>query len=178
MAGRQDTVPVWDLLQRLLHWGLASSIALAWWAGEERLSLHIATGYAALAIVSTRTVWGLVGSRYARFRAFVRGPGTVVDYAHKLTQGREQHYLGHNPIGGWMVLALLLCVLVVCVSGILYTTDQFWGVAWVEQTHRASAWTLVALVAVHLSGVAFMSWRHRENLVASMWSGRKRRPEH
>jgi cytochrome b len=165
---------VWDPLQRALHWALAGTVCVCWWAGEGRLPLHIATGYAVLAIAAARGAWGFVGSRHARFAAFVRGPGPVLGYAREVLRGRERRFLGHNPLGGWMVLALLACLAVVCVSGILYTTDRFWGLAWVEQLHRISAWTLVGLVAVHLCGVAAMSWRHRENLAAAMVTGRKR----
>jgi cytochrome b len=171
------TVRVWDLAQRLMHWGLAASVALAWWAGESRLALHLWAGYTALGVVLARGVWGLAGSRHARFASFVHGPRVVVGYAGRLLRGDAPRMLGHNPLGGWMIVLLLLCVVVVCVSGILYTTDRFWGLEWLERTHRISAWVLVGLVAVHLSGVAFMSWRHRENLVAAMWSGKKRRTE-
>lgn len=173
--GTRDRVRVWDPAQRLLHWGLVLAVAGSWWAGEERLSLHIASGYAALSIASARAVWGVLGRRHARFASFVRGPRAVLGYALRLVEGSEARYLGHNPLGGWMVLALLACLAIVCISGILYTTDRFWGLGWLEQTHRLSAWTLVALAALHLSGVAFMSWRHRENLIGAMWSGRKRR---
>jgi cytochrome b len=169
-----SAVRVWDPLQRALHWALVATVCVCWWAGEGRLSLHVATGYAVLAIAAARGAWGFVGSRHARFSAFVRGPGPVLGYAREVLRGREHRYLGHNPLGGWMVLALLACLAVVCVSGILYTTDRFWGLAWVEQLHRISAWTLVGLVAVHLSGVAAMSWRHRENLAGAMVTGRKR----
>ncbi|WP_077002992.1 cytochrome b/b6 domain-containing protein [Variovorax sp. KK3] len=168
------TVRVWDPLQRVLHWALVTLVCVCWWAGEARLSLHIATGYAVLAIVTTRGAWGFVGSRHARFVTFVRGMGPGLGYARDMLLGREHRYLGHNPLGGWMVLALLACLAIVCVSGVLYTTDRFWGLEWVEQTHRISAWTLVGLVAAHLCGVAAMSWRHRENLVGAMFTGRKR----
>ena len=172
-----DRVKVWDPLQRLLHWGLAGATAFCWWAGEERLSLHIAFGYAALAIATARGAWGLLGSPHARFGGFVHGPRTVLRYAGDLLHGRERRYLGHNPLGGWMVVALLLCMAFVCVTGYLYTTDRFWGLEWVELAHRGSAWTLVGLVALHVAGVVFTSWRHRENLVAAMFSGRKRGAE-
>lgn len=174
MADMQGTVRVWDPLLRVLHWGLVISVALAWWAGESRLALHARVGYMALAIVVVRTVWGLFGSRHARFSDFVHGPRAVLGYAKRIAGGREERHLGHNPLGGWMVVLLLACLAVVCVSGILYTTDAFWGVEWVEETHRASAWTLVGLIALHVAGVIFTSLRHRENLVAAMFSGRKR----
>jgi cytochrome b len=169
-----ERVRVWDPLQRVLHWTLAACVALAWWAGEERLSLHLVFGYIALACAGVRAVWGFAGSRHARFAGFVHRPAQVWRYARAVATGTEHRFIGHNPLGGWMVLALLVCVAVVCTSGILYTTDRFWGLAWVEQLHRVSAWTLVGLVALHLAGVAFTSWRHRENLVAAMIGGRKR----
>ncbi|MBO9651213.1 MAG: cytochrome b/b6 domain-containing protein [Variovorax sp.] len=173
MSNPRDMVRVWDPAQRLLHWGLVISVALAWWAGEDRLALHVRVGYVALAIVAVRTVWGLLGSRHARFSDFVSGPREVLGYARRIARGQEERHLGHNPLGGWMVVALLVCVAVICVSGFLYTTDAFWGVEWVEETHRVSAWTLVGLIAAHVAGVVFTSIRHRENLVAAMFSGRK-----
>lgn len=173
-SGPTGTVRVWDVAQRLFHWCLVAAVAVAWWAGEGRLSLHLRSGYAVLAIVSARVLWGFVGSRHARFASFVCGPRRAFEHARDVLRGREHRFLGHNPLGAWMVLALLLCLLVVCVSGILYTTDRFWGLAWLEHTHRISAWTLVGLIGAHLCGVALMSWRHRENLVGAMWSGRKR----
>lgn len=175
MTSPIEEVPVWDLVQRLLHGGLIVSIALAWWAGEERLSLHVWAGYAVLAIVSARLLWGLVGSRYARFARFVRSPRIAWRYLRAMLQGREPRYLGHNPLGAWMVLALLSCVLVACVSGIFYTTDHYWGLAWLERTHLIAAWSVAALVALHVAGVVFTGCRHRENLVAAMWTGRKRK---
>jgi cytochrome b len=177
VTATRESVRVWDRTQRVLHWALVAAVAASWWVGEERLSFHIAAGYTAAAIAAARVAWGWCGSRHARFGSFVHGPRAVLGYARALAQGRARRYLGHNPLGGWMVVALLLCLTIVCVSGFLYTTDRFWGLAWVEQTHRISAWTLVAMVALHLCGVASMSWRHRDNLVGAMFSGRKRAPE-
>lgn len=165
---------VWDPLQRVLHWSLAAAVALCWWAGEHRLSLHIACGYVALGLVGARGLWGFVGTRYALFADFVRGPRTVARYTHELVRSTERRYIGHNPLGGWMVVTLLLCIAFVCCTGILYTTDYFWGMGWLESAHRVSAWALVALIALHLCGVVFTSWRHRENLVGAMVTGKKR----
>ena len=167
-------VRVWDPLQRLLHWGLVGAIAIAWWAGEPRLAIHLGAGYAAWAFCSVRIIWGWTGSRYARFSSFVRKPAIVWRYARATASGQERRCIGHNPLGGAMVLMLLAVISLVCLSGWLYTTDRFWGLAWLEWLHVASAWTLVGLIALHLAGVAFVSWRHRENLVAAMFSGRKR----
>jgi cytochrome b len=173
-GGARASVLVWDPLQRLLHWLLVAAVALAWWAGEARLSLHSGAGYVALGIACLRILLGWFGSRHARFTDFVRGGAAVWRYARAIARGEEPRCLGHNPLGGWMVLALLGLMLVVCVSGWLYTTDRFWGMAWLEQLHFFSAWTLVVLAGLHVAGVLFTSWRHRENLIAAMLTGRKR----
>jgi cytochrome b len=166
---------VWDIVQRVLHWGLVSSIATAWWAGEGRLAIHLAAGYAALAIVACRAVWGWVGSPHARFADFMQSPKAVWRYARAVAAFEEPRWVGHNPLGGWMVAALLVLIAGVCVSGWLYTTDHFWGMAWLESLHVVGAWVSLGFVALHVAGVLFTSWRHRENLVAAMWTGRKRR---
>lgn len=101
-------IRVWDLLVRVLHWGLVAAFALAWLTAEENEGLHELAGYAVLALIAVRVVWGFVGSRYARFRQFVRGPGTFVDYLREAIRGREPRYIGHNPAGAVMIVALLL----------------------------------------------------------------------
>lgn len=176
-----NPVQVWSLPQRVLHWSLAAGVAVAWWAGEGRLSLHNAAGYVALAAVSIRLVYGVLAGGHAGFRTFVHGPVAVARYARALLGGREQRYLGHNPLGGWMVLALLACTLVACASGVLYTLDAFWGMAWLEWIHRGAAWAVLGLAGVHVLAVGVMSFRHRENLAGSMLTGRKRpsaQPDH
>jgi len=89
----------------------------------------------------------------------------------------EPRYLGHNPLGGWMVMALLSMVAAAGLSGWLSVTDRFWGVAWVQELHEALANALFLLVGLHIAGVVFTSLRHRENLVRAMLTGRKRAPE-
>ena len=159
---------------RVLHWSLGVAIAVAWFSGEEELKRHEWAGYAALAVVALRSVWGFVGTRYARFSEFVRGPGAVIAYAASVARHAEPRHLGHNPLGGWMIVALLATVVGVGVTGWMYTLDAFWGLAWLEWTHRALAWSLVGLVALHVAGVVFSSLRHRENLVVAMLTGFKR----
>jgi cytochrome b len=169
------TVEVWDPLVRISHWLLAASIAAAWWTRHAPGSWHEWIGYGSLALVAIRVAWGLIGSRYARFTEFVRSPANTFRYSGALIAGTEGRYLGHNPLGGWMVLTLLTAVVLVGVTGWLYTTERFWGIEWVERLHSALADALVVLIALHVAGVAFSSWRHRENLVASMLHGRKLR---
>jgi cytochrome b len=157
-----------------MHWGLAAAIALAWFSGEDTLTRHEWAGYMALLIVALRTVWGFIGTPYARFSQFVRAPGAVRDYAVAIGRNVESRHLGHNPLGGWMILVLLATVAGVGLTGWIYTLDAFWGLAWLEWTHRVLAWSLISLVALHVAGVVFSSLRNRENLFAAMLTGRKR----
>ncbi|WP_374307033.1 cytochrome b/b6 domain-containing protein [Dongia sp.] len=169
-------VKIWDPLVRVFHWSLVASFAIAWISAEEWNDLHQWAGYAAGALIGFRLLWGLVGTRYARFAQFVRSPGTVAGYLKDILTGRERRYLGHNPAGGMMIVALMLCMAALCVTGWLYTTDAFWGEEWVEETHELLANLLLALVGLHVGGVLVAGFRHRENLVRAMVTGRKRAP--
>ncbi len=169
-------VKVWDPLVRTGHWALVLSIAIAWFTQEGGRSWHERFGYAALAIVAIRIVWGLLGPRYARFAQFMRTPADTLIYAGQVMRGMEPRHLGHNPLGGWMILALLANAILAGASGWLYTTDAYWGVEWVEDLHEFFANALLTLACAHVAGVVFASWRHRENLAAAMLSGYKRSP--
>jgi cytochrome b len=170
------TVLVWDRAVRVLHWALVGAVALAALGTVVLVRAHQGAGYAALAIVALRLLWGGVGGRYARWRQFVRAPRVTLRYALAVANGHEPRYLGHNPLGGWMMVALMACIIGLALTGWLYTTDAFWGDEIVERVHRALAWTLLGLVVLHVGGVLFTSLRQRENLVRSMLDGRKRAP--
>ena len=167
------TIPVWDALIRVLHWSLVLTVAAAWLTRHSPGRWHEWLGYATLVVVAARTAWGFLGSGHARFADFVRSFPATAGYARDLVQGREARYLGHNPLGGWMVVALLSMVVLVGFTGWLYTTDRFWGVPWVEELHETLSDILFVFVALHILGVVFTSVRHRENLVAAMLHGRK-----
>ncbi len=169
-------VRVWDRAVRVLHWTLVVSVALSAVGLIALFGVHQPAGYVALAAVLLRLVWGAVGSRYARFAQFVRGPRAALRYARAVAARREPRFIGHNPLGGWMVVALLLCIVGLAVTGWLYTTDMFFGDETVETIHRGLAWTLLGFVVAHVAGVLFTSLRHRENLVAAMFNGAKRAP--
>lgn len=170
------TVRVWDPLVRVFHWSLVASFVVAWISADDWDALHIWAGYAAGALIAFRLVWGLIGPRYARFRQFVRSPGTVATYLKDLLSGRETRYLGHNPAGGAMILLLIVSLAALCLSGWMQTLDAFWGEDWVEELHQALANLLLVLVGLHLAGVALASLTHHENLVRAMVTGRKRAP--
>jgi cytochrome b len=172
-SGRQV---VWDPLVRIGHWAVVTGVALAWLTREGWRETHEWTGYAVLLCVAVRIAWGFAGPRYARFGQFVRSPAATLRYALDVLGRREPRHLGHNPLGGWMIVALLATVAATCATGWLYTTDRYWGEEWLANLHGALTDCLLVLAAVHVTGVAAASWRHRENLVAAMVSGRKRPP--
>ena len=164
-------VKVWDPLVRAAHWSLVAGIAAAWFTRE---ALHEWLGYAVLGVVALRIAWGGLGPHYARFGQFLRPPAATLAYAKAVAARAEPRYLGHNPLGGWMVVALLAAVALTGVSGWLSTTDRYWGVAWLQETHEFLADALVALACLHVAGVIYTSLRHRENLPAAMITGSKR----
>ena len=170
------TVKIWDPFVRVFHWSLVASFAVAWLSAEEVRGLHEWAGYAAGALIALRLVWGLIGTRYARFGQFVRSPVAVAVYLRDIVTGREARYLGHNPAGGLMILALILTLAGVCATGWMQTTDLWWGVEWVEEVHEVLANVMLALVGLHVLGVVVTSLRHRENLIRAMFTGRKRAP--
>lgn len=169
----RPSIKVWDALVRIGHWSLVAGIVAAWFA---RGRWHEWLGYGVLAVVGLRIAWGFTGTRYAHFSQFVRSPADTWHYGRQILAHQEPRHIGHNPLGGWMIVALMFTTLVVCASGWLYTTDRFWGVAWVEQVHEGSTNVLLTLAALHIGGVIFSSLRHAENLVLAMFTGRKRAP--
>lgn len=173
---KKNSLPVWSWRLRALHWSLALLVVLAWFTGGMAGIVHDYLGYAAAVIVTVRLWLGFRGEHYARFSQFVCRPQLTWQYLCVVLSGRAPRYLGHNPLGGWMVLGLLSCVALLGLTGWLYTTDWLWGYAWLWELHVALAWLLVMLVALHLAGVVFTGWQHRENLLSAMLSGNKRPP--
>ena len=168
---------VWDPVVRLFHWGLVASFVIAWFTARTMADLHYDAGYVAAGLILVRLAWGLGGTRYARFRQFVRSPRTVFGYLNDIAHGRERRYVGHNPAGGAMVLTLMACMILAAFSGWMMTTDTFFGVEWVESTHSFVVHAMVLLILIHIGGVVLASLRHNENLIRSMLTGKKRAAE-
>lgn len=165
-------VKVWDPPIRIFHWTLAAAVLTALVSDEDR-TLHEAVGYIALGLIALRTIWGFLGPRHARFASFVRTPRAVLRYLGEIASGHPRRYLGHNPAGGAMILLLMAAVATAGLSGWLQQTDRFFGIASIEDLHRASANLLIALIILHVAGVIFSSIIHSENLVRAMITGRK-----
>ena len=169
-------VKVWSIPIRLFHWSLVGAVATAWLSADELGSLHEYAGYAAVSLVGLRIIPGVLGDHYARFSQFVQSPQRTLGYAREVLRHRDRRHMGHNPLGAAMVLFLLGLLATVALTGWMQTTDTYWGVEWVEETHEVLVNILLIAIALHIAGVAHASWRHRENLPLAMITGWKRAP--
>lgn len=164
---------VWDAPVRVFHWLMVLSFAGAYLSAEsERWRLlHVTLGYTMAGLVVFRILWGLMGTRYARFADFVHGPKAIASYLGSLLRGKPEHHTGHNPAGAIAIMALLGLTFVVAAAG--WATYNEVGGHWLEELHEGAANTMLAIVGIHVAAVIFSSWLHRENLVRAMLSGRK-----
>lgn len=166
-------VLVWDMPVRLFHWLMVLCFAGAYLTAEtERFRLvHVTLGYTMAGLVAFRLIWGLMGTRYARFSSFVRGPGAVWRYLRSLPGGRPEHHVGHNPAGALAIVLILGLTAMVTSTG--WANYNELGGEWLEETHEVLANLMLLIVGVHVAGVVLSSWLHKENLVRAMVTGRK-----
>ncbi len=172
--------PLWDLPTRTFHWAVVLCIPLAWWSGEEgEYDIHTWVGYTVICLVATRVVWGFVGSRHSRFSDFLVGPRAVLAYL----RGAPPRSAGHNPLGGWSVLAMLLLLSLQGFSGLFNHDDvSFKGPLYhaagagfrdaMGGLHETTFYLLLALVCLHLAAVLHYQFRRRQQLVQAMLRGR------
>ena len=163
-------IAVWDIPVRLFHWSLVAAIAVAFLSSEEDsllASWHIAAGWIAAVLIAFRLSWGFLGGRHARFSNFVR-PAAVIPHIRGLLSGKAERSVGHNPLGGMAVLALLGGTAAVAWTGV-----QLTGAGGNEDLHEAFAYGLLGLIVVHVIGVIVMSVMTRDNLVRAMVTGTK-----
>ena len=178
-------IRVWDLPTRLFHWSLALLVVFSFVTGRlggNWMAWHLKSGYAILALVLFRIAWGFAGSDSARFASFLRGPRVALDYARELRAGRHPFTPGHNPLGGWMVAAMLLAVALQAATG-LFSDDEIATqgplavkvsdatVSRMSAIHSGWEWAIVALVAVHVAAIATYRWRWNRRLVGPMLHG-------
>jgi cytochrome b len=169
-----NRILVWDLPTRVFHWALALSFAGAFLTAESERwrDIHEGLGYTMLGLLAFRLVWGGIGTRYARFRQFVRGPAQGWAYVRTLASGRPRHSVGHNPLGAIAIVLLIGLGFATGVSGWLMEAATAGEIF--EEVHEACANAMLGLVILHILGVAFGSLIHRDNLVRAMITGRKR----
>jgi len=177
---------VWDLPTRVFHWTLVASFFSAMATGDpdRYRDIHVYCGYVVLGLICFRLVWGIAGSRYARFTSFLFGPRDAFAYVADLISGRARRYIGHNPPGSLAIFVKLTLGLVVCVTGVIVLgaeesqgpfrtlADRPLGEL-IRGLHESLAWLMFALVLVHITGVVVESVVHRENLAKAMLTGRK-----
>jgi cytochrome b len=184
---KKRQIKVWDPFVRLFHWTLVGAYLIAWMTEDEWMRLHVSAGYVIGTLLLLRIVWGFTGTRYARFSDFVTSPSQVLSYLRNLLFFRAKRTIGHNPAGGAMIVALLVTLLITAFTGLLaygaeglgplaepLFSNSSYGGELFEEIHEFFANLTLLLVAIHLSGVLFGSLLHRENLVRSMITGRKR----
>jgi cytochrome b len=170
----KQRILVWDLPVRVFHWLLAGSFTFAFLtADSERYrDIHVVLGYTVLGLVVFRFVWGVFGTRYARFSSFPIAPRRVLEYFKSLFSRSPQHHIGHNPAGSLAIYAILALALLAGASG--YAAYNEIGGGWLAELHEAAASAMLGLVVVHIAAVVVSSLIHRENLVASMLNGYKK----
>lgn len=171
-------VLVWDLPVRVFHWLLVISFAGAWLTAESEAQqmLHYALGYSACALVLMRVIWGFVGTRYARFTQFIKGPTETLHHLKGLFKAtgtmHDESNLGHNPAGALAMLALMAMVLLIGITG-YWNVKEYYG-DFMEEAHEAIASITLALVVIHVAAAIVMSLIQKENLVKAMVTGKKR----
>ena len=168
-----NQIKVWDPLVRILHWGLAILI-FSNFLNEDGHTAHRWIGYVATGFVLVRIVWGFVGTQHARFSDWFPSPRRVIEYTKLKLSGQAPRYVGHNPLGAVMMLALLLLVINQGVTGYMMGTDLFFGEKWLEEWHGFSADLILVFVGLHVLGAIFESIKQKENLPLSMIHGYKR----
>ncbi|WP_297365468.1 cytochrome b/b6 domain-containing protein [Thauera sp.] len=166
---------VWDPFVRVFHWSLVACVILNFFVVEDGETLHQIVGYTASALVVARLVWGFVGSEHARFANFFPTPARLRTHLAAIRAGGHDFQPGHNPVGALMMLALMALVLALGLTGLLQTTDAFWGEEWLEEIHEALAASLIALAGIHAAAAIVMGRLERVNLIGAMITGVKRR---
>lgn len=180
-----NRVYVWDLPLRLFHWALPLLLGVSWVSVElQAMTVHELSGYVMLTLLLFRLVWGVIGSRTARFVYFVRGVPHTLEYARTLRSKAAIKHIGHNPLGGWMVVLLLTVLLLQAVTGLFshdvsgsagplagwvsYDTSE-----WLTELHEWNFNALLGLVGIHLAAIMYYVRFRGDNLVKPMLTGYK-----
>ena len=172
-ARSATTVQVWDLPLRFWHWALAILVLVAWVTPNVYDRLHRLAGYSVIGLLAFRLIWGFAGTRYARFGKLGVRLRAAPRYIWNLRRGITGRYIGLNPAGTVMLVALLLTLAVSAITGAMEVTVTFFGVWWVEDTHAYASDAVIILIGLHVLGVIVVGLLQRQNLVRAMFTGRK-----
>jgi cytochrome b len=177
--------PLWDAPVRIFHWALALLVVTSFVTGRlggSWMEWHVKSGYGILTLLLFRLAWGFVGSSTARFSSFLKGPGVALGYARALFARRHQPAIGHNPLGGWMVLAMIAILLLQAATG-LFADDEVATqgplsilasanlVSRANRIHEWNQWVVVGATVLHLAAIAFYQWGLKSNLLGPMFHG-------
>ena len=179
-------VKVWDPFVRIFHWSLVLAFITAYASEDDFMRVHSYAGYTIIALLSVRIIWGLIGTKHARFSDFVRSPSEALNYLKETATFKAKRYLGHNPAGGLMIIALLVSLLLTTLTGLgaygvegggplagWFVNIGHFGKEAFEEVHEFFANFTLFLVVVHIAGVILGSISHGENLVRAMFTGTK-----
>lgn len=170
------TEKLWDPVVRLFHWSLVFIFFANYFFNEEGDDWHQWLGYAAVAWLVVRFVWGFFGRGAARWADFFPTPARLSTHVRALMRGEAYHRMGHSPLGGLVMILMMLCILMLGITGyMMQEIDYFWGEDWVEDLHGWIANSLLALVVIHVCAALFESYRLKENLPLSMVTGNRRK---
>lgn len=174
-SGKSERVLVWDWPLRAWHWALVVFVLVAWFTPSKYDGRHRFAGYVVIGLLVFRLGWGFLGTRYSRFRAVHARLRAAPAYVWGLRYGKSGRYMGLNPAGAAMMVALLSLLTISTITGAMQVTVRFLGVWWVEDTHTYSSDAVMILVVLHVIGTILMSVVQRENLIWAMFTGRKLR---
>lgn len=165
---------VWDMPVRVFHWLLVICFAGAWLSSEsERLQMiHYAFGYTACLLVMIRLVWGLIGTRYARFTQFLKSPKAVLEHFLAMLRGHPHQDVGHNPAGGLVMIVLMALILAIGITGYFSVKEILGNLS--SELHELVAHLALALVILHILAAVVMSLLEKQNLVRAMFTGKKK----
>ncbi len=184
MNNEKNNIVVWDVLVRIFHWSLVLFFAIAYLSEDDWINIHSYAGYTLFLLLLFRLYWGIFGTKYAKFSQFIATPKTAIKYLKDEVLGNAKHYLGHNPAGALMIVALMLSLFLSILSGVaIFATEGHGPLALtffasfsgkvLEDIHEVAVNFTLFLVFLHIGGVIFSSFMQKENLVKAMLTGRK-----